>query len=79
MAIKNSIDTALKGNLVIFGVEPTFASTGYGYIKSESQLAFNKHLPYKVDYFTEKPNKATAELFVKDKQYSWSNSQHSFL
>ena len=78
MAIKNSIDIASKGNLVIFGVEPTFASTGYGYIKSENQLAYNKSLPNKVDYFIEKPNKETAELFVKDKQYSWNSGMFVF-
>ena len=78
MAIKNSIDIASKGNLVIFGVEPTFASTGYGYIKSENQLSNNNSLPNKVDFFTEKPNKETAELFLKDKQYSWNSGMFVF-
>ncbi len=78
MAIKNSIDIASKGNLVIFGVEPTFASTGYGYIKSENQLSNNNALPNKVDFFTEKPNKETAELFLKDKQYSWNSGMFVF-
>ena len=77
-AIKNSIDIASKGNLVIFGVEPTFASTGYGYIKSENQLSNNTYLPNKVDFFTEKPNKETAELFLKDKQYSWNSGMFVF-
>ena len=38
LAIKNSIDIASKGNLVIFGVNPTYPATGYGYIKSENQI-----------------------------------------
>ena len=78
LAIKNSIDIASKGNLVIFGVEPTFASTGYGYIKSENQLTNNNSQPSKVDFFTEKPNKKTAELFLKDKQYSWNSGMFVF-
>ena len=78
MAIKNSIDIASKGNLVIFGVEPTFASTGYGYIKSENQLTNNNSQPSKVDFFTEKPNKKTAELFLKDRYYSWNSGMFVF-
>ena len=78
LAIKNSIDVALNGNLVIFGVNPTFASTGYGYIKSENQLIHNEYLPNKVDYFTEKPDKETAELFLMDKTYSWNSGMFVF-
>ena len=29
LAIKNSIQIASKGNLAIFGIDPTYASTGY--------------------------------------------------
>ena len=78
LAIKNSIDIASKGKLVIFGVNPTFASTGYGYIKSENQLIDNEYLPNKVDYFTEKPDKETAELFLMDKKYSWNSGMFVF-
>ncbi len=78
LAIKNSIHIASEGKLVIFGVEPTFASTGYGYIKSENKLIYNEYLPNKVDHFTEKPDKKTAELFLKDKKYSWNSGMFFF-
>ena len=78
LAIKNSIDIALKGNLVIFGVDPTYASTGYGYIKSENKLENNQTLANKVDHFLEKPDKETAELFLKDKKYSWNSGMFVF-
>ena len=78
LAIKNSIDIALKNNLVIFGVKPTYASTGYGYIKSENQLIHNEFSPNKVDFFTEKPNKETAELFLNDQKYSWNSGMFVF-
>ena len=78
LAIKNSIDLASKGNLVIFGVNPTFASTGYGYIKSENQLINNENLPNKVDYFIEKPDQENADIFLRDKKYSWNSGMFVF-
>ena len=78
LAIKNSIQVALEGNLVIFGVNPTHASTAYGYIKSENDLEYNEYLANKVNHFIEKPNKVTAELLVKDKKYSWNSGMFVF-
>ena len=78
LAIKNSIQVASEGNLVIFGVNPKYASTGYGYIKSENHLEYNEYLANKVNHFIEKPNKATAEILVKDKKYSWNSGMFVF-
>jgi len=78
LAIKNSINLALKDNLIIFGVPPTYAATGYGYIKSEKQLDHNGYSASKVDYFTEKPNEKTAKEFIKDKKYSWNSGMFLF-
>ena len=77
-AIKNSIDLALKDNLVIFGVPPTYPSTGYGYIKSERQLDLNTFSASKVDQFIEKPNEKTAKFFIEDKKYSWNSGMFVF-
>ena len=78
LAIANSIDIASKGNLVIFGVDPTYAATGFGYIKAENQLKPNEYPFNKVDRFIEKPNKENAELFFKDKKYSWNSGMFVF-
>ena len=78
LAIENSIDIASKGNLVIFGVKPTYSSTGYGYIKSKIKLKYNEHSAIKVEHFIEKPDKKTAELFLKDKKYSWNSGMFVF-
>ena len=78
LAIKNSIDVAAMGNLVIFGVNPTYASTGYGYIKSENKLEYDEYLANKVDHFIEKPDKENAEIFLKDKKYSWNSGMFVF-
>ena len=77
-AIKNSIDLALSDNLIIFGVPPTYPSTGYGYIKSESQLDQNKYSASKVDRFIEKPDEKTAKFFTENKKYSWNSGMFVF-
>lgn len=77
-AIKNSISIALKNNLIIFGVPPTYPSTGYGYIKSEDVLDQNKFTTSKVDQFIEKPDFKTARSLIKDKKYSWNSGMFVF-
>ena len=78
LAIKNSIQEALKDNLIIFGVPPTHPATGYGYIKSENQLEHNEYSAIKVDSFIEKPDEKTAGKFIKDKKYSWNSGMFVF-
>jgi mannose-1-phosphate guanylyltransferase/mannose-6-phosphate isomerase len=55
---------ACCGRIVIFGVAPHRAETGYGYIK------VNKNC--EVQQFIEKPNKTDAERFVEDGSYLWN-------
>ena len=78
LAIKNSIDSALQDNLIIFGVPPTYPATGYGYIKSEKSLKHNKYSARKVDQFIEKPDKETASYFINDEKYSWNSGMFVF-
>lgn len=62
--------TAEHRKFVTFGIKPTSPNTGYGYIQSKDEA----HLTLKyVKRFTEKPNKKTAELFLKDKNYFWNS------
>ena len=78
LAIKNGIEIASKGKLVIFGVTPNYPATGYGYIKSEEELNLNEHNASKVDYFIEKPDRTTAELLIEDKKYTWNSGMFLF-
>ncbi len=78
LVIKKSINEALKDNLIIYGVPPTYPSTGYGYIKSENQLNHNEINPIKVDEFIEKPDKETAKYLIKDNKYSWNSGMFLF-
>ena len=58
-----------KDALVTVGITPTFAATGYGYIKfqktGESVL--------KVFEFKEKPDEATAKKYVESGEYAWNS------
>ena len=77
-AIRYAFKESTRGRLVTFGVVPTSAETGYGYIKSET--AFNpKNLEaLNVTDFIEKPDKENAEKFVKNDHYLWNSGIFMF-
>jgi mannose-1-phosphate guanylyltransferase / mannose-6-phosphate isomerase len=61
------------GKLVLFGITPDAPHTGYGYIRKGEQLGPSKAKAYRVAEFTEKPNRATAEDYLKSGAYSWNS------
>ncbi|MBY8610158.1 mannose-1-phosphate guanylyltransferase/mannose-6-phosphate isomerase [Burkholderia arboris] len=63
---------AADKHLVTFGVTPTEAHTGFGYIRRGTAIADGKQV-YKVDAFVEKPDASTAERFVADGSYYWNS------
>ena len=65
--IKKSTKLAHK-NLVTFGIVPTHAHTGYGYISCGEKLLNG----YTVKEFKEKPDSKTAEEYVKN-GYLWNS------
>lgn len=54
---------------VTVGIQPTFASTGFGYIERGSELG---DLGFGVKSFREKPDAKTAEQFVLSGRYLWN-------
>lgn len=54
--------------LMTLGIKPTFANTGYGYIKYEQEATDIK----RVAKFTEKPDYETAKTFVAAGNYLWN-------
>jgi mannose-1-phosphate guanylyltransferase len=70
-AIEKGIALAAEGdNMVVIGISPTRAETGYGYI--ETGGALNEGI-LRVRRFTEKPNQARAEEFVTAGNYHWNS------
>jgi len=66
---------AEQGYMVTLGIEPTFAHTGYGYIKRSGPLAAGGEasMPcYTVERFLEKPTSAIAESFLAEGGYYWN-------
>jgi mannose-1-phosphate guanylyltransferase len=64
--------------LISVGITPNFPSTGFGYIKiGEDLKKINGGLSlFKVDSFTEKPNKATARAFISTGKYFWNANMY---
>ncbi|OLP18496.1 mannose-1-phosphate guanylyltransferase [Leptolyngbya sp. 'hensonii'] len=65
--------------LVTLGIAPTYASTGYGYIEQGEPIGTFADLPaYRVNRFTEKPDRATAEEFLASGRFSWNSGMFLF-
>ncbi len=60
--------------LVTFGIRPTFAATGYGYIERGAEMAERQGVPiYCVGSFREKPHVALAEEFLASGRHYWNS------
>lgn len=62
--------------LVTFGVPPTRAETGYGYI--ERGAALGPERAYEVKAFREKPDFATAERYVASGRHYWNTGMFAW-
>jgi len=73
-AFHQAIDIAAKqaqdSKLTTFGIVPTNANTGYGYIKSSKD---NTNGAYKVEEFVEKPDQETAQSYLEQGNYLWNS------
>ena len=69
---------AEQDRLITFGIVPTSPETGYGYIKSKSYIDQSELKGFDIAKFVEKPNKETAEQFIKDKRFTWNSGMFLF-
>jgi len=60
---------ALKGNLVTFGINPSYAETGFGYIEADGSS---------VKAFHEKPDNVTAQKYIDAGNYYWNSGMFCF-
>ncbi len=78
-AMRNELEdcaelAATSDNIITIGVNPTSASTGYGYIKCGEQISDGtKTKKFKSLGFKEKPNIETAKKFIADGNYKWNS------
>lgn len=69
--VRAAAEVAATKKLVLFGIKPTEAHTGYGYIRRGDKLASGA--AYDVAAFVEKPDSATAERYLADGSYYWNS------
>lgn len=69
---------ALAGDLVTFGIVPTRAETGYGYIRSQATTGENDNPVRAVAEFVEKPTEAIATRYVQSGDYLWNSGMFLF-
>ena len=68
---------AEAGQLVTFGIVPTAAETGYGYIEAAEPLG-EVNRPVPIARFVEKPDRATAEQFLATGRFTWNSGMFLF-
>ncbi len=69
---------AEEGRLVTFGIVPTSPETGYGYIEAKECLDNKNPHGVEIERFVEKPNKHSAEKFLKDGRFTWNSGMFLF-
>lgn len=72
-AVRLAGEVAAGGRLVMFGIEPSSPHTGYGYIRRGKALEDLDGRAFRVESFAEKPDAATAQLYVDDGHYFWNS------
>lgn len=63
------------GKLVTIGINPTFPSTGFGYIKFDKSETGDAK---KVIEFKEKPDEETAKAYVESGEYAWNSGMFAW-
>lgn len=73
-SIYHAVELAQKDKLVTFGIVPTHAETGYGYIeKGIAELS-----GFEVKRFVEKPDLETAQQYLDSQQFLWNSGMFMF-
>lgn len=67
--ISQAKEFALNNDIVTFGINASYAETGYGYIEAEGNNVLS---------FKEKPDIETAKKYIKDSNYYWNSGMFCF-
>lgn len=68
--VDEALEFAKLDKIVTFGIVPSYAETGYGYIKFKNSND--------VEAFIEKPNLQKAKEFLKEKNFLWNSGMFVF-
>ena len=76
-AVSIAESAAMQGDLVTFGVVPTYAETGYGYLKAGAVKEGSSEV-FSLEDFLEKPNAKDASKYVASGDYFWNSGMFLF-
>ncbi len=79
--VETALPAAKAGRLVTFGIVPTAAETGYGYIEAAESIGPGSREhggPVPIARFVEKPDSATAAAFVASERFTWNSGMFLF-
>jgi mannose-1-phosphate guanylyltransferase len=72
--IRNALDYAANSDaLITLGIVPDRPDTNFGYIQGVQNGTIEAGKPIKVKTFTEKPDKALAEVFFQSGEFFWNS------
>ena len=77
-ALVKAHQLAVLGHVVTLGIEPSFACTGYGYIRYGANVGSGSDVEsigagFEVNEFVEKPDETTAQGYIKQGNYLWNS------
>jgi mannose-1-phosphate guanylyltransferase len=70
--LKSALKAARAGKIVVLGIQPRWAETGYGYIEFPKGVQPGGSEPLPVKRFREKPDARTAARFLKAGNFYWN-------
>ena len=73
--VRKALALAAQGRMLTFGILPHSPDTGFGYIHRGAMLEDHA---YRVNEFTEKPDRARAETFVRGGMHFWNSGMFVF-
>ena len=70
-----AVRLADQGYIVTFGISPDYAETGYGYVEGQGAVSDGA---LRVKRFVEKPDRKTAEQYIKAGNFFWNSGMFAF-
>ncbi len=77
-AIERAKLVAVQGYMLTFGIVPTHAETGFGYIQRAGLPLEQADEVFAVQRFVEKPDLETAEVYLSEGGYLWNSGMFMF-
>ena len=78
VALQAALELADTGKLVTFGVPPSVADTGFGYIKIAGGSGGSCTEGERIEQFVEKPDLTTAKQYLSSGDYFWNSGMFVF-